>query len=407
MKTLHVVPAYLPSDGPNSSGVKQAALTLAEGLRTRGVQAVVLLPAPSAHDRDFTDRSISVTHFDDPRHLVLHRQDFTPLGTVRYGLRAPRYAHILRRVIRERQIDLVHNHSSAFPVPSIVAKLLGVPCVTHVQESGFRLGSLQNRIFLRTVPAISNHVICCADYIRKEFLKAGARPDRVTTVYNAVELRRFDGCRERNLRQELGLGGDQPVIGCVGRIAPRKGIDYFIQAAPLVGREITDAVFLVVGGISEPDEGPYLRRLKEMAIDSGLGDRLRFLGARRDIPEIMGTLDVLVFPSPNDIGPHVPIEAMASGTPVVSASIGGAQEEVIDSVTGLQVEPENPEAVAAGVLRLLRDRAFRLRLGTQAATHVRRIHSQERYVEGVCEVYEKILQSRGSCVSLPAPRRGA
>jgi glycosyltransferase involved in cell wall biosynthesis len=185
------------------------------------------------------------------------------------------------------------------------------------------------------------------------------------------------------VRAELGLRG--PAVGLVANIRGSKGHAYFLEAARAVLAERPDARFLIVGdGIGFDD---VQRRVKEM----GLEPRVVMTGFRRDVPEIMAALDVLVLPSvKSEAMSQVIPQALAVGTPVVGTTVGGTPELVLDGETGRLVPPADAAALAAAVLDLLSDPERARALARRGQALVLAQHSMDAAMARTLAVYDAV-----------------
>jgi glycosyltransferase involved in cell wall biosynthesis len=196
------------------------------------------------------------------------------------------------------------------------------------------------------------------------------------------------GCRGK-LRRELGMSDGELLVGIVGRIFPIKNHRLFLKAGAQVATELETARLLVVGdGVLRPAMEEYARTL-------GLGDRVIFTGWRRDLPLIYPDLDALVVSSDNEGTPVSAIEAMAAACPVVATRVGGLPDLIADGETGCLVPPRDPAALAAGILRVLRDREMARRLGEAARASVAERFTVERLCGDVEGLYSEVLARQG------------
>ena len=157
---------------------------------------------------------------------------------------------------------------------------------------------------------------------------------------------------------------DAPVVGMVGRLRPWKGQDHFLRAMRLVADQRPDAWFVLVGGVVFAEREPFLPRLRELAAELRLLDRVVFAGQMEDVAAAYAAMDVVVHCSvePEPFG-RVVIEAMAASRPVVAYDWGGPHEIVIPGETGLLVAPGDYGALGEAALALLRDAGRRRVLG--------------------------------------------
>jgi glycosyltransferase involved in cell wall biosynthesis len=230
---------------------------------------------------------------------------------------------------------------------------------------------------------------------------AGRMPGRehhALEIPSMVDLAAFRGRDRDSVRLELGIGPDVPVIGWLGRLDAKKRVEDFIEAAALVHAQCPEVAFLVVGGPDAfmPD---YAERLRALARDRGLGDRLRFLGDRSDVPAVLAALDIFVWLSRGEGMPHVIAEAGAVGLPVIATPDNGALQQIEDEVTGLFVPHEQPAAVAHAMMRLLDDVGLRRRLGERLRRSVEARYSIEAVLPQWQALFEQVLAER-----LPPPR---
>jgi glycosyltransferase involved in cell wall biosynthesis len=205
------------------------------------------------------------------------------------------------------------------------------------------------------------------------------------------------GARARaRLRSALGIGESETVVGIVARLTSVKNHDLFLRvAARLRGR----ARFVVYG------DGPERRRLEERAAELGLGDRLVFADTRTP-EEIYASLDVVALTSRNEGTPLALIEAMASGKPVISTTVGGVVD-LLGAITervgggggkavfevrerGIGVTPGDEAGFAAALARLLEDRGLRSELIARARVYVEQSHAEERLVADITRVYREL-----------------
>jgi glycosyltransferase involved in cell wall biosynthesis len=136
--------------------------------------------------------------------------------------------------------------------------------------------------------------------------------------------------------------------------------------------------------------GELLGQLKAEAAELGLDGKVKFLGFRDDIPELLQELDIFVLPSLSEGLPLSALEAMAAGKPVVATDVGGTHEAVIDRHTGLLVPPEDPQALSEGILCLLRQPELAKIFGDAGRKRVEQIFSLETMIKRYEELYDEL-----------------
>jgi len=250
----------------------------------------------------------------------------------------------LRRLISRLDVGIVHTHSS-------VDSWLATVAARSTRRSVVRSRHVSIPIIRRRalVYRLADRVLTTGEAIRAIVIAAGVPAERVVSVPAGVDTARFHpGVSGKTVRDELGLNG--PAIGLVANIRGSKGHNDFLDAALIVRRHVPAARFVIVGdGVGFDD---VHRRVHAL----GLASHVVMTGFRRDVPEVMAALDVLVLPSTrSEATSQVIPQALAVGTPVVATAVGGIPEIVKDGVTGRLVPPGEPAALAAAIEDMLTD----------------------------------------------------
>ena len=191
-------------------------------------------------------------------------------------------------------------------------------------------------------------------------------------------------------------------IGFVGRLIANKGPQYLIEAAPALLTTCPHAEIVIVG------DGPMKPALEARAQTLGIQDKVTFLGARRDVADVLRGCDVFVRPSLMEGMPLTVLEAMACGVPVIATPVGGTPEVVEHEYTGLLVPPTDVGELGIALIRLASSPELRQRLGEAGRRLVERDFSWEQVVERNLVVYHKALgvgRSGDRSAAGPAARR--
>ncbi len=265
---------------------------------------------------------------------------------------------------------------------ALAAKFCRVPAVVATAHLCTPISGARHWIKQRLLASAVDRYIAVSGEVEERLCQdLGVRASKVRVVRNGIRLDRFDQPSDSSLRAMLTRGNDCPVIFTPARLHTQKGLTYLLEAARLV----PDAVFVLAG------DGPERDRLQERARGLGVDGRVRFLGHRQDIPQLMASCDVFVLPSLYEGLPLTVLEAMAAGKPVVATAVGGTDEAVVDGVTGLLVPPANPTQLAGAIRRLLADGALAARLAKSGRDRAIQQFSSEAMVNGVTRVYEESL----------------
>lgn len=223
----------------------------------------------------------------------------------------------------------------------------------------------------------------CTDEVF-ELMRLGRSRSRISVVPCGVDLNLFtpDG-------PKAPKGAAHRIVS-VGRFVPRKGFDLVVRALPV----IPDTELVIVGGPprSELDGDPEARRLRELADELGVGDRVRLYGslAREDMPAILRSADVVACTPWYEPFGIVPLEAMACGIPVVASAVGGMLDTVVHDVTGRLVPAKRPAPLAETLIELLHDDFLRQSLGAAGRDRARARYSWDRIAADTLRIYDRL-----------------
>ena len=242
------------------------------------------------------------------------------------------------------------------------------------------------------------YVGVCATIRDAAASKMPDRPGHALEIPSMVDLAPFDRADRSAARRALNIGDGRLVAGWLGRLDRKKRVEDFIEAAAIVARARPDIDFLVIGG---PDAfmPEYADHLRALATERGLSHRLRFLGDRADVPELLSALDMFVWLSRGEGMPHVIAEAGAARLPVIATPDNGALEQISDGESGLFVPHESPADVARAMLALAANPANRERLGRALRAHVEASYS----IAAVIPQWRALFDMAAATTNPPAP----
>jgi glycosyltransferase involved in cell wall biosynthesis len=356
----------------------------------RGGQQQVLLTVLGL--RELGHRAALVAHPEgELRRRAAEGHDLVPL--------APRSeidlgaAWRLARVLRDLGPEIVHAHDAHGVALASLALSLGrlapAPLLIASRRVDFHL---QGNSFSRWKYRQVDGFIAASEAIRAMLVADGIAPGRVVTVHEGIDIDRVTAGPPAAIHAELWLPTHAPVVGNVAALVPHKGQRHLIEAAALVVREVPDARFVILG---EGELRPALeRQIRELRLDK----HVILAGFRPDVLAFHRAFDVFVMSSVTEgLGTSL-LDAMASSRAIVATEAGGIPEVVVDGETGLLVPPRNHQAMAAAIVRLLKDPALRERLGRAGFERVRSRFSAARMVDQTLDVYRAWLAA--------APHRG-
>ena len=291
----------------------------------------------------------------------------------------------LARWLRQHGAQLVHTHNRMALIYGAPAGRLAGAAVVHTKHGnnprgGTRLvaGNVAGRL-VNAFVAVSPET---AAFARK---RHEVNERKLQVIANGIELGRFhpDPAARDRVRRELGITEDAWVIGTVGRVAVEKNHALLLRAmAPLLGPKVR----LIVAG-----DGPLMAPLSELAKTLGITEVAHLLGVRRDVPAVLNALDVFVMSSDTEGLPLVVLEAMATGLPVVSTSVGGIPDVLEEGQTGFLVPPGDEAALRERVKALLEDPAASRACGARARSAAVTRFSAERMQRDYLELYARVL----------------
>jgi glycosyltransferase involved in cell wall biosynthesis len=192
----------------------------------------------------------------------------------------------------------------------------------------------------------------------------------------------------KQIRQELGLGPEDFIVGNVGRLALQKGQRHLVAAMPFLLERVPRAHAVIAGG------GDLEAYLRDLALEVGVAERVHVLGPRKDVPALMHAMDVFAMPSIWEGFGLVLLEAMAAGRPVVASRVATIPEVVVDGQTGLLVPAGDPLALAEAIARLAADPALARQLGEAGRDRLRRHFSIDKMVGDTELLYREVLGGR-------------
>jgi glycosyltransferase involved in cell wall biosynthesis len=213
--------------------------------------------------------------------------------------------------------------------------------------------------------------------------------DKVTCIHNAIDIEQIritHGAEE--LRKELGLDGNEFLIGTMGRLMPVKGLECFLKAAHIIRRQKPHVKFIIAG------DGPLKDALQKQAREYGLGEVVLFLGHRNDSHDILGLLDLFVLSSMSEGIPMVLLEALTLARPVVATRVGGIPEVIESGISGLLIAPGREDELAKSCIALMDDSDYARRLGAAGRQRVVEHFSASAMANNVAEIYRSLSTMR-------------
>jgi L-malate glycosyltransferase len=293
-----------------------------------------------------------------------------------------RLAAAVRRLLTARRPDILHTHLYH---PNLYGRLaalgLGLPGVVAAVHNSYASVKFHRRVWNFLLAWATDRILVGSPQVWQDVRRFDGVPAcRLRLLPYGIPLAELDPLLSRKAARRR-LGVKSLVIGAVGRLEDQKGHTYLLVALPEVLREFPDLVVLLVGA------GRRQADLQRQVQELGLQDSVRFLGTRRDLPEIYRALDLFVQPSLWEGLPLALLKAMGAGLPVVATRVSGSAEAIADGINGRLVAPGDPHALAQAISELLRQPEQRRRLADAARRTVAARFSLEAMLRQLEELY--------------------
>ena len=269
------------------------------------------------------------------------------------------------------------------------AMMAGVPIIigteVNVYENKRPLHARMERWLMKGTDA----VVASAESVKTHYVKQiDADPSKVEVIYNAVDWAQLQTTMGRQeFRRSIGIPADAMTAGIIARLTEQKAHAVLFEA---IARPELSSLHLVVVG-----DGELRNDLRALAESLGIWKRVHFLGARRDLGNILGAIDMFTMPSYWEGLPLSMVLAMGAGLPVVASRVAGIPEVVHDGSSGVLVDAGNSGQLAQALASLTADAALRQRLGEAARAFVIPRFGVDRYVQSVASLYDRLLAAKG------------
>lgn len=348
---------------------------VADRLRAAGVPVVIMPPViPLTFDRKWM--AVALAPIKKAANFV---RGFV-LPTLSYA-----------RFLRRHRIDLINlNNSITRNHPWMVAAFLTrTLCVTH--EMGINAHySWLSRFLGRRLGA----VISLSHVIHDAMRERNADLPNIEVIHCGIDASRYKQVESpAELRLKHGIAADAPITGVVGNIRTWKGQETIVRATAVLRQRFPGIRCILVGGHTAADR-EYMERLQSLCTTLDIEANVVFAGFQKNAIDYMRLMDVVAHTSisPEPFG-IVTLEAMSLGKPLVSTTIGGPAEVVVNGVTGILVEPGDPDLLAQAISRLLDDPRAAAEMGENGLRRLHEEFSLEKNLRRTLAVYERVLRS--------------
>ena len=316
----------------------------------------------------------------------------------------PRVISLIRNVIGRADPDIIQTNNvkshALIKAAGVHRKRRWIAFQHGYTATDFKM-KCYNRLDRWSLRSADRVVVPCAAF-KSQLLSCGVKPHRARVLHNAGTLVPEPRIQDINaLRERFGFGRDTRVLLTIGRMSSEKGHMDLIEAMKLLvcAKRSMECNLVLVGF------GPELPRLQAAVRSLGLAFRIAFAPDESDIVPFLYLADLFVLPSRSEGCPHVLLEAMGAGVPIVATAVGGIPEILTDGETAVLVDGRRPASLANGIMRMLQSPALARGCARQAREVLRSRFSTETYVRNLFTIYADVLDSieADSSCACPAP----
>lgn len=371
VKVLHII------GGGEFGGAEQHLLSLVKYMDKDGfaLQAACLFAEPLAP---------LIREEGFPVHVfpMKSKFDLSPIGS-------------LASLIKTEGFHIVHTHGvRANLIGRLAAGRAGIRHVVTTVHSVLAfdynrwLDRWINRICENTTRGRTERFITVCQMLEDQLVSEGIPKDKIVTIHNGLEIDKYNPeTPGAQVRQEFGIADDDILIGIIARLHPVKGHTYLFEAMSKAVKHFPKLKLLVVG------TGPDRAKLEKTVKYLGIGGSVIFTGFRKDIPNILAAMDILVLSSLSEGLSLTVIEGMAMKKPVLATEVGGTPEIITSGVDGYLVPPADAAALERGIAWLAADRSRALEVGAAARKTVEAGFTARLMAEKTGQLYRDILNS--------------
>ena len=369
----------------SSSGLYGSSKVFLESIKTfvqegYTVTAVVSEEGPLCNEIRKTNTSVHIIRLG-----VIRRKYFNPIGVINRLYYSIKAFYSLKKIIQEKNIDLVYSNTTAVLTGALAAKATGKKHIWHVHEI------IEGpSILVRLISWMMNHYCTSLIAVSQAVINHWKKNKVITKfelVYNGFDYTQFHPSLS-TLKEELKIKDDTIIIGTIGRINNIKGQDYFLQIAGKLMATNHQLAFIIVGD-ALPGNEKLLDELKRIASKENITKDVFFTGFRNDINNVLNAFDIFILPSilPDSL-PTVVLEAMAAGKPVAATKKAGAMEMVMENETGLFIPLHNVVEAAKRIEILISNKELQLQMGTAGKIRVHEYFSLALFQQNIIKAIQ-------------------
>ncbi|MDD5060419.1 MAG: glycosyltransferase family 4 protein [Candidatus Omnitrophica bacterium] len=354
----------------NVGGISSYLFTLASGLREKGHNVYLASAAGTLTDQF---KAAGIIHI--PVSLNT-KKEVSPKILLSFFK--------LKKIIKEKNIDLVHTNSRTTQVLGNLLSRYGK--IPHIFTChGFFKPKLSRRLF----PCWGEYVIAISREVKEHLIRDLKLDEgKIAVINNGVDIKKFgDFSQRETMRKKLRIGSE-PLIGIIARLSDVKGHIYLIRAVYRVIKTFIPVKLLIVG------EGKTKDSLVKEVENLGIKDNVIFIPEAQETKDVLSAMDIFVMPSLQEGLGLALMEAMAQGLAVIGSEVGGIKTLINDKVNGLLVSPSSVQELVDAIILLLRGDNLRRKLGASARVFITENFSREGMVNKTEDIYKNALEGK-------------
>jgi glycosyltransferase involved in cell wall biosynthesis len=287
-------------------------------------------------------------------------------------------------IIKKEGVEIVSTHSSVDSwAGGLAAKLTGKRLV-RFRHNLYPVG---RDPLTRFIYAIPDRFIAISTAVKDVLVKRGLKSTKITVIPSSVDTGHFSPATD-DLRKELNISPETMIIGNSSTFTWTKGQETLLQAFNLIHKKFP-CILLFAGRLPDSRKGKYLNHVHE-----DLRDKVVLLGHREDIPRVLKTIDIFIYPSVLEGLGTALLEAMAMGRPIITSDIPTFGDFIEDRVNGLFFKVRNPEDLAEKAVFLMQDKKLKEQIGKKARSTALEKFTVEKMIDRTEAYYQEVLDAR-------------
>lgn len=291
-------------------------------------------------------------------------------------------------ILSETKAEIVHTHGyKETLLGGLAARFCNVRVIIRTYHGkGIMDAGIKYTLIEKLNNFFTDRIIAVSENLKNYLISKKLQEEIITVIHNGIDPGLIKPIKSINeLKSEFNIKAEDHVIGSVGRLVPVKGHKYFLEGAKKILEVNNKVVFVVVG------DGPLMLDLGNQIKKLGISNKVRFLGFRKDIIDIMNIFDIFVITSLHEGVPMVLLEAMSLAKPIIATKVGGIPEIISDNQNGLLVSAKDSEVLALVCLELLKNNKLQKGLAKAARKDIEEKYSNLHTAKKTEKLYRELL----------------